>query len=124
MDRTVLYIEDEAFFAKIISSKLEGSGFAVDVAVDGESGLEKLTEKKYDVVLLDLVLPKGSGFDVLEQLQSLEKNKNTPVIILSNLSSGEDTQKAKDLGARGFYVKVNSTPNEIVTLVKGIVGQN
>lgn len=117
MKKRVLYIEDEPFFAKTISAKLEESGFEADVATDGESGLSALNREHYDVVLLDLVLPKQDGFDVLKNIKSSEKNKNTPVIVLSNLSSDSDERKARELGARDFCVKLSSTPAKIISLV-------
>jgi len=123
MKGKVLYIEDETFFANTISNKLKEYGFDVDLAADGESGLRALTETAYDIILLDLVLPHIGGFDVLKQIPAIEKNKKTPVIVLSNLSSDSDKRTARQLGAREFYVKMNSTPSNIATLVISITGQ-
>ena len=121
MKGAVLYIEDEVFFAKTISRKLTEHGFSVDTASDGTDGLAALREKTYNVVLLDLVLPHMSGFEVLEHMPALEKNAHTPVIVLSNLSSESDKQKAKELGAYAFHVKINSTPNEILAMVNDVI---
>ena len=123
MKGKVLYIEDETFFAKTISHKLEKYGFDVDLAADGESGVKALAEEAYDVVLLDLVLPQMGGFDVLKKMRTIEKNKTTPVVILSNLSSDSDKRTAEELGAREFYDKMNSTPSNILALVASIIGQ-
>ena len=121
MKGNVLYVEDEEFFAKTISNKLQEDDIAVDIASDGEQGIAKLAEKEYDAILLDLMLPKVSGFDLLKKIPSLSKNKTTPIVILSNLSSDADKEKANDLGAHSFYVKINSTPNEILSVVQAII---
>lgn len=121
MGKLVLYIEDEAFFGKIISQELTTHGFQTDLVSDGEQGITALKEKKYDVILLDLVLPKVDGFDVLRALSSIKHNSQTPVIILSNLSSEEDEKTAKELGARAFRVKMDTTPAKILALISGIV---
>lgn len=118
--KSVLYVEDEAFFAKIISKKLEEAGYSVDVASDGESGVAALKKKKYDAVLLDLVLPQMGGFDVLKELKKTEMNKMTPAVILSNLSSESDKHQSEDLGAQAFCVKMNSTPAKILALVNEV----
>lgn len=115
--KKALYIEDDAFFASTISKKLEEGGFQVDTAGDGKSGVTALKNKKYDVILLDLILPQMGGFDVLKELKSTEKNKMTPVIVLSNLSSESDKHKSEDLGARTFCVKMNTTPAKVLALV-------
>ncbi len=122
--KNVLYVEDEAFFASIISKKLQEDGFQVDVASDGAQGWAAMQKKKYDLVLLDLILPELGGFEVLEKIKSDPNLNATPVVILSNLSTEEDKKKAKELGAHSFYVKINSMPNEILALVRRILGTN
>lgn len=117
MGKSVLYVEDEDFFRKIISQELEKAGFAVDLAEDGDRGVALLEEKKYDAILLDLVLPKVDGFGVLKKIGAMKHNRATPVIVLSNLSSEEDERRAKDLGARLFCVKMNTTPAKVLALV-------
>src|SRR3989338_9071100 len=107
MGKSVLYIEDEAFFRKIISQELAKNGFKTDLASDGEEGIVALKKKKYDVILLGLVLPAVGGFDVLRALSSITENSKTPVLVLSNLSSEGDERTAKELGARAFCVKMN-----------------
>ena len=113
----ILYIEDEFFFSDTISRKLEDVGFKVTVAGDGEQGLNEALTTHYDLILLDLILPKMGGFDVLKHLKEDDKTKHVPVIILSNLSSDENKQKGESLGVVQFFVKVNSEPKDIVQAV-------
>lgn len=119
--KKVLYVEDESFFGSIISKKLEESEYTVYVAVNGTEGLKAAQENQYDLILLDLILPELGGFEVLERLKADPNTKNVPVVILSNLSSEADKIKAKELGARAFYVKINAMPSEILALVERIV---
>ena len=118
MNKEILYIEDEPFFGKVIAKKLSESGFVVDIAIDGEEGLAATEKKKYDLILLDLILPKIGGFEVLEKLKADPERKDIPVVILSNLGSKEDKERAEALDARSFHVKVNTTPSEILALVE------
>ena len=118
MNKEILYIEDEPFFGKVIAKKLSESGFVVDIAIDGEEGLAATEKKKYDLILLDLILPKIGGFEVLEKLKADPERKDIPVVILSNLGSKEDKERAEALDARSFHIKVNTTPSEILALVE------
>lgn len=120
MAARILYIEDESFFANTISGKLEAHGFSVDTAKDGKAGLEALQKNQYDLVLLDLILPELDGFQVLEAVQRDPKLQRVPVVVLSNLSAEGDKEKARELGAQQFYVKINSTPNEVLALVRAL----
>lgn len=122
MKGNILYVEDESFFGSIISKKLAESDYSVDVAPDGAQGLKAAQGKKYDLILLDLILPELGGFEVLEKVKADPSTKDVPVVILSNLSSEDDKAKAKELGARAFYVKINAMPSEILALVERIVG--
>jgi len=121
MKGSILYIEDEFFFANTIANKLSEHGLEMDTAKNGTLGIEALKKKKYDLVLLDLILPEMSGFEVLEQMKADPATKDIPVVVLSNLSSDEDKKKAKSLGAINFFVKINTTPNEILAMVRNIV---
>jgi len=122
MGKKILYIEDEPFFAKLITKQLTNAGFAVTVKADGESGLKVATEEQFELIFLDLILPKLGGFDVLKKLKENENTKHTPVVILSNLSSDEDRKKADGLGAHMFCVKMSTYPQYIVELAEKILG--
>ena len=86
--------------------------------MDGEVGLRLAEEKKPDLILLDLVLPKLDGFQVLQSLKSNETTRAIPVIVLTNLEQMEDIQKAIDLGAKTYLVKSNYNLKEVIDMVK------
>ena len=112
--KTIVVVEDEPILLKALSIELLGAGFNVLSASNGEAGLDLIKKEKPDFVLLDLVLPKMSGFDVLEAVKKIPELKKIPVIILSNLGQDEDRQKGLKLGAADYYVK-SSTDLEQLT---------
>lgn len=114
--KRILIIEDEKPLANALKLKLTHAGYEVEVASNGEEGVEKLTSKSFNLALLDLVMPKLDGFGVLEQLKA--KNIKVPVIILSNLSQEEDVAKAKSLGAKDFFIKSDTPLAEVIDLVQ------
>ena len=116
MTNKILVAEDEKPMAKALELKLTSVGFEVEVAFDGEEAIKKIKDNKYDLILLDLVMPKVDGFEVLKEIQKLKLA--TPVIVSSNLSQEEDRKKAKDLGAKDYFVKSDTTLNELVEKVK------
>jgi len=124
MAQNILYVEDEDFFANIISKQLTNAGFTVETREDGESGLKAAEDGAFDLIFLDLILPKLGGFDVLQKLKENEATKNIPVIILSNLSSDEDKKKAKELGAEKFCLKMSTYPQQVVQIAQEILGSN
>lgn len=108
----ILIAEDERSIAKALQIKLSLSGFEVEIAVNGEEALKLLKETKFDLLLLDIMMPKMDGFSVMEEMK---KNKiKTPIIILSNLSQEEDAERAKKLGAVDFFIKSNTPLADIL----------
>lgn len=102
--------------AKPLAMKLQFAGFEVKNAFDGAEALEMLANEKFDLVLLDLMMPKVDGFDVLTQLK--ERGDMTPVIVASNLSQEKDISRVLELGVTSYYVKTNTTLDEIVSNIK------
>ncbi|KKR47021.1 MAG: hypothetical protein UU22_C0040G0002 [Parcubacteria group bacterium GW2011_GWA2_40_8] len=117
----VLLIEDDRFLRELIAQKLEREKFQVMQAVDGEEGLRKLGEQKPNIVLLDLILPGLSGFDVLKKIKEDSANASMPVVILSNLGQREDVERGLSLGASDFLIKAHFTPQEIIVKIQGIL---
>lgn len=115
---TILLIEDDPPMVRMYSTKLKTENFEVEVAYDGEEGLKKIKEQKIDLVLLDLMIPKLGGMELLEKVRADEKLKKIPVVILSNLSQEQDIQRAKELGVKDFLIKSNYTPSQVVEIVK------
>lgn len=101
----ILIAEDDTFFQKFYSAKLQEKGFEIAVAVDGEDAIQKVTEVKPDLVLLDIIMPKKDGFEVLAALKSSDATKTIPVIVFSSLGQEQDVKKALQLGAIDYVSK-------------------
>lgn len=110
--KKILVAEDERPMARALELKLTHAGFTVFLAGNGADALSLIDKEHPDLILLDLIMPKQDGFSVLEALK--KKGDRTPVIVLSNLSQEEDENRAKELGARGFFIKSNTPIAEIV----------
>lgn len=119
--KKILFIEDEAALQKTFGDILSRAGYEVIPALDGEIGLSLAEEKKPDLILLDLILPKYHGLEVLEQLKGKEGTKEIPVIILTNLEGMEEIEKAIELGAKGYLVKAQYSLEEIVQKIKTVL---
>ncbi|MBR3122314.1 response regulator transcription factor [Candidatus Saccharibacteria bacterium] len=113
----ILYVEDEQFLAEAVKHNLEKSGFKVDLASDGEDGLEKALKDIYDCVVLDIMLPKFSGTDILIRMR--EKKIPTPVIMLSALSEVETKIQNLDKGADDYLAKPFKTA-ELAARIKAL----
>ena len=113
----VLYVEDEKFMADAVKHNLEKSGIAADLAYDGEEGLDKATKDIYDVIILDIMLPKLSGIEILKHLREI--NIKTPIIMLSALSEVEDKVRGLDSGADDYLAKPFKTA-ELVARINAL----
>lgn len=114
----ILMIEDDIFLRKIYRDKLTRAGFEFVEAINGEEGVNKALSEKPDLVLLDLILPRKNGFDVLMEIRKSREVKKIPVIILSNLGQESDIKRGMSLGANDYFVKANVTLAEVVERVK------
>jgi len=117
----ILLIEDDSFLAGIYLAKFELEGFEVFLAKDGEQGLKFANNKNPDIILLDIVLPKKSGLEVLNVLKKESATKNIPVIMMTNLNESESVEECLNIGAVDYIIKSNFLPNEIVEKVKQIL---
>lgn len=117
----IVFIEDERTLQKMLSETLKEAGYSVLTASDGETGLSLVKQESPDLVLLDLILPKMSGFAVLEELKKDEKAKDIPVMVLTNLETAEDVEKVIALGATTYLVKANYDLPDIVEKVKEVL---
>ena len=118
MAKTILFIEDESALQKTFGDILGKEGYDMISALDGEIGLKLAKSKKPDLILLDLVLPKVHGFEVLKELKSDPGTKDIPIIVLTNLETIEDVNKAIELGAKTYLVKTQYNLEEVVEKVK------
>lgn len=117
---TILLIEDDPFLSSVLRLKLEKESFKVVRAADGEEALHFLTEQgiKPDLILLDLILPKKNGFEVLETIRQDPLLEKLPVIIISNLGQPSDIERGKALGIIDYFVKARLSVEELVNKVK------
>ena len=117
----ILFIEDEISLQATLGGALKEAGFEIENAYDGEAGLKAAQTSKPDLILLDLILPKMDGFQVLRDLKSGAGTKDIPVIVLTNLESADDVGKVIALGATTYLVKSNYELGDIVTKIKEIL---
>ncbi|MEK7519044.1 MAG: response regulator [Patescibacteria group bacterium] len=117
----VALIEDDPLIAEMYTTKFTKEGYDIRHAADGAEGLAMVKKQKPDIILLDIIMPKMDGFQVLTELRKDASFKNTPVIMLTNLGQEEDVKKGRELGATDYFIKTNFTPAAIVDKVKGIL---
>ncbi|NOQ67982.1 response regulator [Patescibacteria group bacterium] len=118
--KKILVIEDEATLQKALNDVLAQEGYDVLNALDGMLGLDLALKENPDLILLDIILPKMDGFEVLKKLK--EKDSQIPVVILTNLSDINDIQKALDLGATTYLVKADFHLDDVLKKVKETLG--
>ncbi|MBI4407179.1 MAG: response regulator [Candidatus Kerfeldbacteria bacterium] len=123
--QSIIVVEDESFLSKVLAERLEDEGFGhIDVAGNGEEALAMIKNHNPNIVLLDMILPKMNGFEVLEVLQADPKLKKIPVLVLSNLGQDQDIEQAKKLGARDYIVKSNFSLQKVVEKIMGILEEH
>jgi DNA-binding response OmpR family regulator len=121
MNKKILIVEDDKFLRELFVKKLTSEQYDVSEALNGEDGVVKAKEIKPDLILLDLILPGIDGFGVLSKIKEDSEIKNTPIIILSNLSQREEVERALNLGAVDFLIKAHFTPGEIISKIKKVI---
>ncbi|MEK7608691.1 MAG: response regulator [Patescibacteria group bacterium] len=114
----ILLVEDDAVLAKVVDEELVEAGFEVFRAYDGEVGLIMAQDKRPDLILLDILLPKKNGFEVLEALKKSLETKTIPIILLTMLGSDDDIKRGLHLGANDYIVKSQHALPEIIEKVK------
>ena len=120
--KTIMIIEDDKFLSSLIKARLEKDGLITIQAFDGEEAIKELRQQKPDLIVLDLIMPKVSGFEVLEAISLDPQMNKIPVVILSNLAQDSDIQKAKSLGAVEYFVKVRVSIDDLINKVRTIIG--
>lgn len=116
--KNILLIESDDFLADIYATKFRQEGFKVKRASDGEQGLKMLSREKPDCLLLDILLPKKDGFEVIKEARAKLEFKKMPIIVISNLGQKDDIDKALDLGANDYFIKAHFVPSETVLKIK------
>jgi len=120
----IVLVEDNANIREMYKMKLELNGYDVSVAEDGAKASDLIKKVNPELVLLDILLPKKDGFEVLKEIKNSknEQTKSIPIIMLSNLSNKEDIGEAKKLGASDYFVKAKTSPKEIAEKVGEFFG--
>lgn len=119
----VLLVEDDVALREIYSARFTAENFEVAAAGDGEEALAKAVKEKPDIIILDIMMPKISGMDVLDILRSTPETEKTKIIIMSALSQSSDIEKGKELGADAYLVKSQTTLSDVVEKAKEILAR-
>jgi two-component system, OmpR family, alkaline phosphatase synthesis response regulator PhoP len=119
--KKVLIAEDEQTLLKTIEFTLKDKGYETITATDGEEALKQIKEQKPDVVLLDILMPRKSGLDVLKEMKADDELSDIVVLLLTNLSDEESISQGVALGARGYFVKSDMTLDEVAEKVEEVV---
>ena len=122
MKKKILFIEDEEILLTLLQKKLTNEGYEVFIARDGKQGLKKIREELPDLVLLDILMPKMSGFEVMEEMNKDAKIKKIPVIVISNSGQPLEIDRIRGLGAKDWLIKTQFDPQEVVEKVKKQIG--
>jgi CheY-like chemotaxis protein len=120
--KKIIIIEDEEILRNLLKKKLENQGYQIEVAEDGEQGIRKIREGSFDLILLDIIMPKMGGFDMLEEMQKDESIPEIPVIVVSNSGQPVEIDRAQKLGAKDWIVKTEFDPQEVINKVQEQIG--
>jgi len=123
MAKTILIVEDDKFLRELITQKLIKEGYEISVARDGEEGLKTMKEIKPDLILLDIIMPKMGGLEVMEEMAKDEGIKDIPVIVISNSGQPVELDRAQKLGAKDWLIKTEFDPQEVVDKVVKQIGK-
>jgi two-component system response regulator VicR len=120
--KKVLIVEDHRPLAKALSLKLKKTGIKSDIAHDGLKALKDMKKDKYDLLVLDLILPKINGFNILKKMKKY--HYKMPIIVSTNLSQKEDIQRVKELGVHDYFLKSDTSLFDLVKLIKKYLQKN
>ncbi len=123
MTKKILIIEDEKIMLELLQKKLTKEGYEVLVARDGKEGLEKMRKKNPNLILLDIIMPKMGGFEVMEEMNKDKKFKKIPVIVVSNSGQPVELDRAQKLGAKDWLIKTEFDPQEVLDKVVEQIGK-
>lgn len=116
MAHKLLVVDDDEYIRELYEEVLTDAGYKVDTAIDGDDGLSKITKGSYDLVLLDVMMPKRDGIEVLRSLK--EAGTTARVLLLSNLAHDPVMKEGMSLGAVAYLIKADMTPDQLVAKVK------
>jgi len=122
MPKKILIVEDEEIMYNLLKRRLEREGYEVSVAKNGEEGLEFMKRETPDLILLDIIMPKLGGLEVMEKMNEDKSLKSIPVIVISNSGQPVEIDRAQRLGAKDWLVKANFDLKEIIDKVRNQIG--
>ena len=117
----ILVVDDDPFILDMYVIKFKEQGFVIDTATDGQMALDKIGANNPDIVLLDVVMPRMDGFDVIKKIQESQKPHTFKILFLTNFGQKEDVERGMQLGADGYIIKAHFTPSEVVAKVKEVL---
>ena len=117
----ILVVDDDPFILDMYVIKFREQGFQIDTATDGKMAIERIDAGKPDMVLLDVVMPKMDGFDVIKKIQENKIPRTFKILFLTNFGQKEDVERGMQLGADGYIIKAHFTPSEVVAKVKELL---
>jgi len=120
-EKKILLIEDDPLIVEIYETRLKKAGFRVESVPDGKKAFRKLKEKEFDLLLLDIVLPSLTGFELLTRIRNDDELKDIRVLVLSNLGEKTDVERAEKLGVVGYLIKAHHTPSDVVEEIEKIL---
>ena len=118
MEKEILIVEDDLFLSSLLKNRLQKDGLRVSLAKDGQEAIQSLKNLKPDLILLDIILPGKSGFEVLEEMRSNPQLQDAPVMIISNLGQEGDIEKGRELGAIEYFVKARTSIDELIRKIQ------
>ena len=121
--KNVLLVDDENEAAQVFKIALSSAGYSVSLASDGKSALEMVKNNKFDIILIDQMMPDMSGIDVLKTLKSSDDTKNIPVAMLTNFGHDEMVKEALNSGANDYILKYQVAPTDLVAKVRSLLGE-
>lgn len=119
--KKVMWVEDDEFFSSLMTKKLSAAGCTLVITPTGEEAIKSVAEEKPDLIILDMLLPGVSGFQVLEKIKNDESLKNTPIMVLSNLGGQENIDKAFALGVEKYFLKTSTNLSEVMKEIENIL---
>jgi len=122
-EKKVVIIDDEEGVLEMYKTKLESEGFKVLTALDGPAGIEIIKKEMPSVILLDIIMPKLNGFDVLNIIKSNQATADIPIILLTNLPKEAGEQKGHELKAAGYLVKAEYEPKVLADMIKNLISR-
>ncbi|OGZ17623.1 MAG: hypothetical protein A2Z78_00515 [Candidatus Nealsonbacteria bacterium RBG_13_36_15] len=123
MAKKILLIEDEQLMIELLERRLIQEGYEASIAKDGVEGLEKMRKTMPDLILLDIIMPRMGGFEVMEKMNEDKELKKIPIIIISNSGQPVELDRAKNLGARDWLIKTEFNPQEVIDKIIKLIGK-